>query len=180
MCDKVHWVDKEWPVTLKNALVKVWSMYDEERVSRLNENVEHATNNYQLLQKKREVEKRNLELHKQLGDTLDYVADATSREIDTAKRQSAELQVASLKEDKKKLACELAKRQKVEEQVARLEEENEKLKGEVEAGKKQTVDALVANLKQDKTKLEYYVADLLKHHHASKEKFKKIAEICGE
>ena len=105
MCDKVHWVDKEWPLPLKNALVKVWSMYEEERDSRIHGNVEYATKNYQLVLKTRELEKKNLELHKQLGDTLEYVAEATTHELEYAKRQQAaeDGQVASLKEEKKKL-----------------------------------------------------------------------------
>ena len=98
MCDKVEWVDKEWPLPLKNALVKLWSMYDAERDERMNGNVNYATVNYKLVQKTRELEKKNLELHKQLGDTLEYVAEATTHELEYAKRQQAELQVACLKE----------------------------------------------------------------------------------
>ena len=132
MCDKVHWVDKEWPLPLKNALVKVWSMYEEERDSRIHGNVEYATKNYQLVLKTRELEKKNLELHKQLGDTLEYVAEATTHELEYAKRKHA------------------------------------------------AEDGQVASLKEEKIKLEYYVADLLKHHHAYKDKIKKIDDICQE
>ena len=180
MCDKVEWVDKEWPLPLKNALVKLWSMYDAERDERMNGNVKHATENYELVQKTRELEKKNLELHKQLGDTLEYVAEATTHELEYAKSHQAELQVACLKEANKKLELEAAKMHKLEEQVGRLEEEKKKLEFELEAAKKQTGDGQVAGLKEDKKKLEYYVADLLKIHHAQKEKMKMIAEICKE
>jgi hypothetical protein len=98
-------------------------------------NVEYATKNYQLVLQKRELEKRNLDLHKQLGDTLEYVAEATSHVLEVAKRQEAELQVASLKEQKKKLELEMAKRQKAEEHVATLMEEKKNL--EVEVAKRQ-------------------------------------------
>jgi hypothetical protein len=91
-------------------------------------NVEYATKNYQLVLQKRELEKRNLDLHKQLGDTLEYVAEATSHELEVAKRQEAELQVASLKEEKK-MEFEMARRLKAEEDVATLMEENNKLEG---------------------------------------------------
>ncbi|KAM0925838.1 hypothetical protein ACQ4PT_003762 [Festuca glaucescens] len=176
MCDTVHWVDQEWPCTLKKALEKVWSMCEEERDSRIHGNVEYATKNYQLVLQKRELEKRNLELHKQLGD--EYVAEATSHELEVAKRQEAELQVASLKEEKKKLELVMAKRQKIEKDVATLMEQKKKL--EVEVARRQEADGRVATLKEEKRQLEYYVSDLLKLHHVHKDKMKKIAEICGE
>jgi hypothetical protein len=72
-----------------------------------------------------------LDLHRQLGDTLEYVAEATSHELGIAKRQEAELEVASLKEEKKKLNLEVAKRHKAEEHVATLMEEKKKLGVEV-------------------------------------------------
>ncbi|KAM0931774.1 hypothetical protein ACQ4PT_000074 [Festuca glaucescens] len=179
MCDTVHWVDQEWPCTLKKALVKVWAIYEEERDSRIHGNVEYAsTKNYQLVLQKRDLEKRNLELHKQLGDTLEYVAEATSHELEVAKRQETELQVASLKEEKKKLELEMARRQKAEEDVATLMEEKKKL--EVEVAKRLETEGRVATLKEEKRQLEYYVSDLLKLHHVHKDKMKKIAEMGVE
>jgi hypothetical protein len=178
MCDIVYWVDQEWPCTLKKSLVKIWTMYEEERDSRIHGNVEYATKNYQLVLQKRDLEKKNLELHKQLGDTLEYVAEATSHELEVAKRQEAKLQVASLKEEKKKLEFEMARRLKAEEDVATLMEEKKKV--EVEVAKRLQAEGIIASLKEEKRHLEYYVADLLKAHHVHKEKMKKIAEMCAE
>jgi hypothetical protein len=69
--------------------MKVWVMNEEKRDSRIHGNVEYATKNYQLVLQKRDLEKRNLELHKQLSDTLEYVAEATNHELEVAKRQEA-------------------------------------------------------------------------------------------
>ncbi|KAM0874485.1 hypothetical protein ACQ4PT_037403 [Festuca glaucescens] len=105
MCDKINWVDGEWTSTMKVCLLKLWNMYEDERDTRIHENVEYATKNYQLVLEKWELEKRNLELHKQLGNTLEHVAELTNHdlELEKAMRVKAEQQVAILKEEKRKL-----------------------------------------------------------------------------
>uniref|UniRef100_A0ACD5XT17 Uncharacterized protein n=1 Tax=Avena sativa TaxID=4498 RepID=A0ACD5XT17_AVESA len=156
MCDKVDWVDRPWPATLKNSLLKLWGMYDFESESRMHGNVEYATKNFQLVSEKRELERKNMELHKQLGKALEYVADLSNHdyELEVSKREKAEQLVASLEEENKKLHTQLAKRPKANEDYAALKEE--------------------------KKKLEHYVADLLKLSHDQKDKMKKIVQICGE
>nr|XP_051190646.1 uncharacterized protein LOC127303970 [Lolium perenne] len=73
MCDKIHWVDGPWPVELD------------------------STKNYRLVLAKRDLEKRDLELHKQLGNVLEYVVEVTTNdlELETARRQKAKQEVAS-------------------------------------------------------------------------------------
>ncbi|KAM0906636.1 hypothetical protein ACQ4PT_016655 [Festuca glaucescens] len=156
MCDKVEWVDGPWPPPLQRSLVKLWAMHDEERDSRIHGNVEYATKNYQLTLQKKELEKKNMELHKQVGNALEYVSEITSHdlELEVAKREKAEQEVISLREEKKRLEHELAKRPKTDDECSTSKEENKKL--------------------------EYYVAELLKLSHAHKDKMKKIVEICGE
>ncbi|KAM0881457.1 hypothetical protein ACQ4PT_032934 [Festuca glaucescens] len=85
MCDKIHWVDGEWPSTMKMCLLKLWNMYEDERDTRIHGNVEYATKNYQLVLEKRDLEKRNLELHKQLGNTLEHVAELTNHDLELDK-----------------------------------------------------------------------------------------------
>jgi hypothetical protein len=149
-------------------------MYEEERDSRMHGNVEYATKNYQLVLEKRELEKKNLELHKQLGNTLEHVAELTNHnlELEKAKREKAEQEVACLKEEKKKVELVLAalkeEKKKLELVVATLKEEKEK--GEQQA----------ATLKDEKRKVEYYVSDLLNALHVQKDKMKKIAAMCAE
>jgi hypothetical protein len=79
-------------------------MYKDERDSRIHEKVEYATKNYQLVLVKREIEKRNLEVHKQLGNTLEHIADLTNHnlKLEKGKRHKAEQLVYTLKEEKKK------------------------------------------------------------------------------
>jgi bifunctional N-acetylglucosamine-1-phosphate-uridyltransferase/glucosamine-1-phosphate-acetyltransferase GlmU-like protein len=104
MCDKVHWIDGEWPPSLKNSLVRLWGMYKEERDDRIHGNVEYSTQNYQLVLEKRELEKKNMELHKSLGNAWEHVAEMTTHdlELERSMRKKAEDTVARLKEDKKK------------------------------------------------------------------------------
>ncbi|KAK1653820.1 hypothetical protein QYE76_071625 [Lolium multiflorum] len=77
----------------------------DERDTRIHGNVDYATKNYELVLQKRELEKKNLELHKQLGNTLEHVAELTThdQELEKAQRVKAEQEVATLKEDKRKL-----------------------------------------------------------------------------
>nr|XP_051211777.1 uncharacterized protein LOC127329286 [Lolium perenne] len=105
MCDKIHWVDGEWPSTMKMCLLKIWNMYEDERDTGIHGNVDYATKNYELVLQKRELEKKNLELHKQLGNTLEHVAELTTHdlELEKAQRVKAEQELATLKEDKRKL-----------------------------------------------------------------------------
>nr|XP_051220253.1 uncharacterized protein LOC127337991 [Lolium perenne] len=139
--------------------------YEHERDSRIHGNVEYATKNYHLVLAKRDLEKRNLELHKQLGNALEYVVEVTTDdlELETAKRQKVERKkmecsITTLLEEKKNLEC----------HVARLNEENKKLEGSV------------ATVMDEKRKVEFYVADLLKLAHDHRAKIKKIAELCEE
>jgi hypothetical protein len=46
MCDKIHWVDGEWPSTMKVCLLKLWNMYEDERDTRIHGNMEYAKKNY--------------------------------------------------------------------------------------------------------------------------------------
>ena len=164
MCDKVVWVDLPWPTIMKDSLVKIWAMHEEERSSRIHGNVEYATKNYKLVLEKRELEKKNMELHKQLGNALEYVAEVSTHdlELEVAKRQKAEEEVASLKLEKKKLEIELGKRQKLEEEVASLKEEKKQL--QVELGKRQKLEVekklLEVELQQHKQKPDDVVATL--------------------
>ncbi|XP_051185584.2 uncharacterized protein [Lolium perenne] len=106
ICETVFWVDQEWPQSLKRALLQLWHSFEEEKETRISGNVEYATANYQLVLEKRELEKKNLELHKQLGslstDQEGMVAKSAA-ELEKVMREKAELQIATLKEDKKKL-----------------------------------------------------------------------------
>jgi hypothetical protein len=92
MCDKIHWVDGPWPVELRQALCKLWLQYEHERDSRIHGNVEYATKNYQLDLAKRDLEKKNLKLHKQLGNALEYVAEVSTDDLklETTRRQKEE------------------------------------------------------------------------------------------
>jgi hypothetical protein len=88
-------------------LCKLWLQDENERDSRIHGNVEYATTNYQLVLVKRDLEKTNLELHKQRGNALEYVAEVTTDdlELETTRRQKAEQEVASMKEERKKMEC---------------------------------------------------------------------------
>ena len=106
ICETVFWVDHEWPQSLKHALLQLWHSFEEEKETRISGNVEYATANYQLVLEKRELEKKNLELHKQLGNLSsdqEAMVPKYAAELEKVMKEKAELQIATLKEEKKKL-----------------------------------------------------------------------------
>jgi hypothetical protein len=121
MCDKVQWVDGPWPPPLQKILVKFWAMHDE-RDNMIHGNVEYATKNYQLTLEKKEMEKKNMELHKQVGNALEYVSEITSHdlELEVAKREKEEQEI-SVRLEKKRLEHELAKRPKTDDELFNFE-----------------------------------------------------------
>jgi hypothetical protein len=84
----------------------LWHSFEEEKETRISGNVEYATANYQLVLEKRELEKKNLELHKQLGNLSseqEAMVPKSAAELEKVMKEKAELQIATLKEEKKKL-----------------------------------------------------------------------------
>ena len=135
---------------MQHCLLHLWSLYDEEKRTRLHDNVEYAEKNYRLVLENRDLEKKNLELHKEIGNTLEMSQKASSHELELqkAKRQKAEQQVMTLKET--------------------MKEESRKMEQQL------------GTLKQEKRKLEFYIAELLKAGEVAKNKLKKISEILEE
>ena len=126
----VHSVDEEWTPSLKCALVKVWQMYEEEKDTKISGNVEYATANYQLELEKSELENKNLELHKQLGNlsvVQESMVTKKVAELEKVRREKLELHICSLKEDKKKAELQICslkeEKNKAELQICTLMEE---------------------------------------------------------
>jgi hypothetical protein len=65
--------------------------------------VECTTKNYHVVLTKKELEKKNMELHKQLSTALEYVAEVTNDdlELETARRHKEEQEVGTFKEERK-------------------------------------------------------------------------------
>ncbi|KAE8781542.1 hypothetical protein D1007_45238 [Hordeum vulgare] len=41
-CGFVEWVDQEWPITMQNALLKLWAMFEDTKNGRVTDNLESA------------------------------------------------------------------------------------------------------------------------------------------
>ncbi|KAE8816600.1 hypothetical protein D1007_05943 [Hordeum vulgare] len=52
----VQWVDREWPPTLQNALLKLWKMYEDSRSGRRKDNLESSLTIHQLTKEKNKLE----------------------------------------------------------------------------------------------------------------------------
>jgi hypothetical protein len=41
-CDFVSWLDNEWPETMKNALGRLWGMYNDNNTARTDQRIKNA------------------------------------------------------------------------------------------------------------------------------------------
>ncbi|CAM0910584.1 unnamed protein product [Alopecurus aequalis] len=107
ICDKVIWIDGDWPVTLNKALVRLWHLYEEEKDNIIKEGVQSAEEHYKLVLEKRDLEKVNTQMQKELANslTLEQVSIVSAGRLECEKlmMQKVEKQREKLKEEKKNL-----------------------------------------------------------------------------
>ena len=181
-CGFVDWVDGEWPDTAKNAISRLWGMYEEQKSARIDERYEHAKLVKELSVEKDKVEKKYTSMvqsvNKFIDDTCKSSREANYERImqegrdGDLKEQMAltikllETQVGELKQIQRTQADVLKAKQK------ELSDEKEALK----AKQKEWDDEKEA-LKADRKKLEHQLFDLFKFNNANKEKLKRIKAI---
>ncbi|XBI47787.1 hypothetical protein VPH35_111656 [Triticum aestivum] len=55
-CGFVEWVDHQWPLTMQNALLKLWAMVEDAKSARVNDNLESALAIHNLTEEKNKLE----------------------------------------------------------------------------------------------------------------------------
>lgn len=183
-CNYVEWSDSEWPIPLKQALARIWTMYEEEVTKRLRQNVINAEEVCKVLEDKRKME-NDLRFFK-----VDFAKMVADKEDAIAQLGNAQIALSDLKEEleKNKLAV---KADTNIHQVLRAKAEKERDQEKLQKVKllqemdqiKQERDSLLEErekLKQEKRHLEYTIGDLFKEKEATKGKIRKIKEIVDE
>ncbi|VAI44299.1 unnamed protein product [Triticum turgidum subsp. durum] len=161
-CGVLEWVDAPWPVILQRCLTKLWDMYHEKNLDRVQDKEVHEI----------EVEKLKKELDS-LGNQYSQLVDDVSKLLDYQDGQKSHdmdytiQTINELKEKKHQL-----------EERAKIKIQMEKLKLKKEQRKEIQVERDL--LKEEKKKLEHIIAELLKAGHGCKEKLDKIKEVVME
>ncbi|XBH86533.1 hypothetical protein VPH35_074170 [Triticum aestivum] len=169
-CGLVQWIDPQWPEPMKNALRKLWDMY--EQSSKENESKENLI--VKLGEEKRLIQEKH---HNHIKETSNFFATVHKNVM------KENYQKIMQDGDVESVVVE------AQEERARLEKENMELKTALQVIKQ---SKLVSNwknvvaeqgmeqLKKEKKRLEYIIADLLKAGEENKMKIRKISEICNE
>ncbi|KAE8801373.1 hypothetical protein D1007_23070 [Hordeum vulgare] len=71
-CGFVEWVDQEWPITMQNALLKLWAMFEDTRNGRVTDNLESALTIHHLTQEKKNLDANYEKLVKDVHDLIDF------------------------------------------------------------------------------------------------------------
>ncbi|KAF7048272.1 hypothetical protein CFC21_057070 [Triticum aestivum] len=74
-CGFVQWVDEQWPPTMENALLKLWSMVEESKCARANDNLESALTIHQLTKEKNKLDADYDKLVKDVHQLVDMQED---------------------------------------------------------------------------------------------------------
>ncbi|KAI4977674.1 hypothetical protein ZWY2020_014228 [Hordeum vulgare] len=186
-CGFVEWVDQEWPIPMRNALLKLWTMFEDTKNARLTDNLESALTIYHLKEEKNNVdanyEKSEIvadlkgqmakkdEDHKNLNDKYELLVNLT-------RAQAAVIQNLKLKHMKEKQVHYEAM-EKLELKNAELTKCEEKLTQEKLELKFHIVDLLKGKEVQseERAQLELQIAELMKGEEELKLKLKCILAI---
>ena len=74
-CGFVQWVDEQWPPTMENGLLKLWSMVEESKCARVNDNLESALTIHQLTEEKNKLDADYDKLVKDVHQLVDFQQD---------------------------------------------------------------------------------------------------------
>ncbi|XBI15539.1 hypothetical protein VPH35_057939 [Triticum aestivum] len=202
-CGFVQWVDEQWPPTMGNALLKLWSMVEESKCARANDNIESALTIHQLTEEKNKLDADYDKLVKDVHQLVDmqenrvvdfsylqsnitYQQQCRAELVAGMKAEMAKKDVATEKlQQKYELLCNPTSAQATVIQNLKLKNMKEK-----ELLSEATMNLELKNaefrkfeekLTQEKLELKFQVADLLKlkeNHNEEKQMQKfKITEL---
>ncbi|XBI00597.1 hypothetical protein VPH35_129585 [Triticum aestivum] len=146
-CGLVEWIDPAWPITLENALTKLWFMYDKSRRDRTEENLMHSFVVHDLTQEKKKLQENYDKLVEDVNGLLDAQerrAEVERKDLKTNKLQEkydmvknlAAAQANVIRNMKLKLAEERKNLQNHIDQLNKTVEERKNLQNHIDELKK--------------------------------------------
>ncbi|VAI21492.1 unnamed protein product [Triticum turgidum subsp. durum] len=173
-----EWVDAPWPVILQRCLTKLWDMYHEENLGRVQDKEAHEIE----VEKLKELDSLGNQYSQLVDDVsklFDYQdgqkshdMDYTSQAIDELKEKKHQL------EEQAKIEIQMEKLKLKKEQRCILQSQADIIQNTRKAMKEIQVERNL--FKEEKKKLEHIIAELLKAGHGCKEKLDKIKEVVME
>ncbi|KAF7022215.1 hypothetical protein CFC21_035028 [Triticum aestivum] len=85
-CGFVQWVDEQWPPTMENALLKLWSMVEESKSARVDDNLQSSLTIHHLTEENKKLDAQYDKLVKDVHQLVDFQQD---RVVDFSYLQSA-------------------------------------------------------------------------------------------
>lgn len=85
-CGFVQWVDEQWPPIMENALLKLWSMVEESKSARVDDNLQSSLTIHHLTEENKKLDAQYDKLVKDVHQLVDFQQD---RVVDFSYLQSA-------------------------------------------------------------------------------------------
>ena len=178
-CGVVEWVDGPWPEILQRCLTRIWDMYHEQNLGRVNDKQAHEKEVAKLQKEIDFLSNNYSQLVEDVSKLFDYQDGKMSHDMDYTSQAINELNEKKKQlEDQAKIELSMEKLKLAKEQRCILQSQADIIQNMRKAMKEVEGDRDL--LKKEKKKLEYLIADLLNAGHASKDKLERIKAIMNE
>ncbi|VAI00338.1 unnamed protein product [Triticum turgidum subsp. durum] len=175
----VEWVDGPWPEILQRCLTRIWDMYHEQNLGRVNDKQAHEKEVAKLQKEIDFLSNNYSQLVEDVSNLFDYQDGKMSHDMYYTSQAINELAEKKKQlEDQAKIELSMEKLKLAKEQRCILQSQAEIIQNMRKAMKEVEGDRDL--LKKEKKKLEYLIADLLNAGHASKAKLERIKAIMNE
>ena len=178
-CGVLEWVDAPWPVILQRCLTKLWDMYHEENLGRVQDKEAHEIEVEKLKKELDSLGNQYSQLVDDVSKLFDYQDGQKSHDMDYTSQAINELKEKKHQlEEQAKIEVQMEKLKLKKEQRCILQSQADIIQNTRKAMKEIQVERDL--LKEEKKKLEHIIAELLKAGHGCKEKLDKIKEVVME
>ena len=178
-CGVLEWVDAPWPVILQRCLTKLWDMYHEENLGRVQDKEAHEIEVEKLKKELDSLANQYSQLVDDVSKLFDYQDGQKSHDMDYTSQAINELKEKKHQlEERAKIEIQMEKLKLKKEQRCILQSQADIIQNTRKAMKEIQVERDL--LKEEKKKLEHVISELLKAGHGCKEKLDKIKEVVME
>ncbi|VAI22650.1 unnamed protein product [Triticum turgidum subsp. durum] len=178
-CGVVEWVDGPWPEILQRCLTRIWDMYHEQNLGRVQDKQAHEKEVAKLQKEIDFLSNNYSQLVEDLSKLFDYQDGKMSHDMDFTSQAINDLNAKKKQlEDQAKIEISMEKMKLAKEQRCILQSQADIIQNMRKAMKE--VEGDMDLLKKEKKKLEYLIADLVNAGHASKDKLERIKAIMNE
>nr|XP_020150131.2 uncharacterized protein LOC109735332 [Aegilops tauschii subsp. strangulata] len=175
-CGVLEWVDAPWPVILQRCLTKLWDMYHEENLGRVQDKEAHEIEVEKLKKELDSLANQYSQLVDDVSKLFDYQDGQKSHDMDYTSHELKEKKHQL--EEQAKIEVQMEKLKLKKEQRCILQSQADIIQNTRKAMKEIQVERDL--LKEEKKKLEHVISELLKVGHGSKEKLDKIKQVVME